>query len=79
MEAVATFCATSQLLSVGSPQQSQQLGGGEGRRRSVPMDGAACSHAAALLSEPKVRAGVQAAVSALSACRPSLSPALASC
>lgn len=60
MDAIVSFCAGSQLLDVQDAQQllsqTQQPGGSQAARgrSSLPLDGAACSQAAACLSQPKV-------------------------
>jgi hypothetical protein len=59
VEAIVAFCAGSQLLTVADEaqlqqRQAQQADVASQRRLSVPTEGAACSQAAALLSEPKV-------------------------
>ncbi|PRW18345.1 putative ATP-dependent DNA helicase [Chlorella sorokiniana] len=64
VQAIVAFCKGSELLDIGDfsqqqAQQSQQAAGGSqgGRRRSsAPISGAACSQAAACLSEPKAAA-----------------------
>ena len=61
VQAIVGFCKTSELLDIGDPSQQQQqqqsqAGGSQGaRRRSAHISGAACSQAAACLSEPKAR------------------------
>lgn len=57
VDAVVAFCASSELLSVGAPEQQRQASqlASQARRRSAAVAGAACSQAAACLSEPKVR------------------------
>ena len=57
VDALASFCAGSQLLSLGDPSQQQQQQQGadasQRRRSGLLLDGAACSQAAACLGEPK--------------------------
>lgn len=59
LDAIVAFCADSQLLSVADAaqmqqQQAHQAAVADQRRRCTGTGGAACSQAAALLSEPKV-------------------------
>jgi hypothetical protein len=78
VDALASFCAGSQLLSLGDPSQQQQQQQGadasQRRRSGLLLDGAACSQAAACLGEPKasIRCGSRSLCTA--AGRTSLQP-----